>query len=277
MGDKERARLLAQAAGLPVLPGSARFLAGGCHDLLGGAHDVGFPLLVKAAAGGGGIGMRRVDKFEDLASAVESTQTMAARTFGDGTIYLERYIVDARHVEVQVFGFGDGRAIHLHERDCSIRRRFQKIVEETPAPGLAAETREAMCDAGVALCARARCRGAGTVEFVLDMATDRFYFLEMNTRIQVEHPVTEMVTDLDLVELQLRLASGDALPVRSQADVNVSGHALECRLYAERPGEWISPDAGRSGPLRGAGLEHARTNRHRSSQRGSDHLTTMIR
>ena len=184
------------------------------------AREVGFPLLVKASAGGGGIGMRRVDKVEDLAAAVESTQTMAARAFGDGTVYLERYIAEARHVEVQVFGFGDGRAIHLYERDCSIQRRFQKIIEESPAPGLPAATREAMCAAAVALCAQQRYRGAGTIEFVLDTGSGRFYFLEMNTRIQVEHPVTEMVTGLDLVELQIRprqrRPAGPALAGRRQ-------------------------------------------------------------
>jgi 3-methylcrotonyl-CoA carboxylase alpha subunit len=234
MGDKERARLLAKAAGVPVLPGSARFPPGSRIS----ADDVGFPLLVKAAAGGGGIGMRRVDRPEDLAQAVESTQAMAQRAFGDGTVYLERYIAEARHVEVQVFGFGDGRAVHLHERDCSIQRRFQKVVEESPAPRFATETREAMCRAAVALCAQQRYRGAGTIEFVLDRNTRQFYFLEMNTRIQVEHPVTEMVTGLDLVELQL------LLPGIGQEDVKATGHAIECRLYAERPAKNFLPSPG---------------------------------
>jgi 3-methylcrotonyl-CoA carboxylase alpha subunit len=188
--------------------------------------------------------MRRVDRPEDLAAAVESTQTMAARAFGDGTVYLERYIAEARHVEVQVFGFGDGHAVHLHERDCSIQRRFQKIVEETAAPRLSAATREAMCAAAAALCAQERYRGAGTVEFVLDIDTERFYFLEMNTRIQVEHPVTEMVTGLDLVELQIRLAAGQPLAVKAQADVKPAGHAIECRLYAERPAKGFLPAPG---------------------------------
>jgi len=188
--------------------------------------------------------MRRVDKPEDLAQAVESTQTMAARAFGDGTVYLERYIAEARHVEVQVFGFGDGHAVHLNERDCSIQRRFQKIVEETPAPRLSAATRAAMCEAAAALCAQERYRGAGTVEFVLDIETERFYFLEMNTRIQVEHPVTEMVTGLDLVEMQIRLAGGQPLPVRAQTDVKASGHSIECRLYAERPAKGFLPAPG---------------------------------
>ena len=244
MGDKERARLLAKAAGVPVLPGSARFAPGDTAGMDTAAREVGFPLLVKASAGGGGIGMRRVDKPEDLAPAVESTQTMAARAFGDGTVYLERYIAEARHVEVQVFGFGDGHAVHLHERDCSIQRRFQKIVEETAAPRLSAATREAMCTAATALCAQERYRGAGTVEFVFDIETERFYFLEMNTRIQVEHPVTEMVTGLDLVEMQIRLAAGEPLPVRAQADVKPSGHSIECRLYAERPAKGFLPAPG---------------------------------
>jgi 3-methylcrotonyl-CoA carboxylase alpha subunit len=244
MGDKERARLLAKAAGVPVLPGSARFAPGDVAGIEEAARDVGFPLLVKASAGGGGIGMRRIDKLEDLAQAVESTQAMAARAFGDGTVYLERYIAEARHVEVQVFGFGDGHAVHLHERDCSIQRRFQKIVEESPAPQLSAATREAMCQAAVALCAQERYRGAGTVEFVLDTETQRFYFLEMNTRIQVEHPVTEMVTGLDLVEMQIRLAGGQPLPVRAQTDLTTSGHSIECRIYAERPAKGFLPAPG---------------------------------
>ena len=244
MGDKERARLLAKAAGVPVLPGSARFAPGDLAGIEDAARDVGFPLLVKASAGGGGIGMRRVDKPKDLTQTVESTQTMAARAFGDGTVYLERYVAEARHVEVQVFGFGDGHAVHLNERDCSIQRRFQKIVEETPAPRLSPATRGAMCEAAAALCAQERYRGAGTVEFVLDIETERFYFLEMNTRIQVEHPVTEMVTGLDLVAMQLRLAAGQPLAVSGQTDVKPSGHSIECRIYAERPAKGFLPAPG---------------------------------
>jgi 3-methylcrotonyl-CoA carboxylase alpha subunit len=244
MGDKERARLLAKSAGVPVLPGSARFAPGESGGLEAAAAEVGFPLLVKASAGGGGIGMRRVDRLEDLAAAVEATQSMAARAFGDGTVYLERFIAEARHVEIQVFGFGDGEAVHLHERDCSIQRRFQKIVEESPAPGLPAATRAAMAEAAVALCRQERYRGAGTIEFVLDAASGLFYFLEMNTRIQVEHPVTEMVCGLDLVELQVRLARGERRPLASQAAVQAAGHAIECRLYAERPAKGFLPAPG---------------------------------
>jgi 3-methylcrotonyl-CoA carboxylase alpha subunit len=183
-------------------------------------------------------------RTEELAAAIEATQSMAARAFGDGTVYLERFIAEARHVEIQVFGFGDGEAVHLYERDCSIQRRFQKIVEESPAPGLPAATRAAMAQAALALCRQERYRGAGTVEFVLDAESGRFYFLEMNTRIQVEHPVTEMVCGLDLVELQIRLARGEPRPLASQAAVQTSGHAIECRLYAERPAKGFLPAPG---------------------------------
>ena len=244
MGDKERARAIAKSAGVPVLPGSARFAAGELTGIENIAEEIGFPLLVKAAAGGGGIGMRRVNAAADLDAAVTATQTMAAKAFGDGTVYLEKFIASARHVEVQVFGFGDGRAIHLFERDCSIQRRFQKIVEESPAPGLPRETREAMFAAAVALCKQERYRGAGTIEFIFDTETNAFYFLEMNTRIQVEHPVTEMITGADLVSLQIRLAADMSLPIEHQDQVRADGHAIECRIYAERPAKMFLPSPG---------------------------------
>ena len=244
MGDKERARLLARAAGVPILPGSTRFAPGDAAGLDEAAREVGFPLLVKAAAGGGGIGMRRVDKPEGLGKVVEATQALAGKSFGDGTVYLERLVSKARHVEIQVFGFGDGRAVHLFERDCSIQRRFQKIIEETPAPHLAPETRATMAAAAAALARQERYRGAGTVEFVVDAATGSFYFLEMNTRIQVEHPVTEMTTGLDLVGLQIRLARGDDLSFLTQAEVRQDGHSIECRLYAENPAMNFVPSPG---------------------------------
>jgi acetyl/propionyl-CoA carboxylase alpha subunit len=244
MGDKERARLLAKAAGVPVLPGSPRF---GPHDVAGleeEAARVGYPLLVKAAAGGGGIGMRRVDGPDQLASVVDSTQKMAERAFGDGTVYLERLVPKARHVEIQVFGFGDGHAVHLFERECSVQRRFQKIVEETPAPGLPEATRQAMADAAAALAAQERYAGAGTVEFVVDAETGAFFFLEMNTRIQVEHPVTEMTTGVDLVGLQIRLARGDDLSDLGQDRISPRGSAIECRIYAENPDRMFLPSPG---------------------------------
>jgi acetyl/propionyl-CoA carboxylase alpha subunit len=244
MGDKERARLLARAAGVPILPGSARFAPGDMAGLDEAARTVGFPLLVKAAAGGGGIGMRRVDQPEELGKVVEATQILAGKSFGDGTIYLERLVPKARHIEIQVFGFGDGRAVHLFERECSIQRRFQKIVEETPSPGLRPETRAAMAGAAIALVRQERYRGAGTIEFVVDAATDAFYFLEMNTRIQVEHPVTEMTTGLDLVGLQIQLARGDELSSLTQETVRQKGHSIECRLYAENPAMNFLPSPG---------------------------------
>ena len=245
MGDKERARRIAEAAGVPIVPGSDRFAGGELDGLEAAGSRVGYPLLVKASAGGGGIGMRLVESPEHLLKTAEATQTMAARAFGDGTIFLERYIPRARHVEVQVFGFGDGRAVHVFERDCSIQRRFQKVVEEAPAPGLPGEVRTRMAECAAALAASQAYRGAGTVEFIVDARTFEFFFLEMNTRIQVEHPVTECITGLDLVELQLRLAAGEALDHLTQDRINQSGHAVECRLYAENPAKMFLPSPGK--------------------------------
>jgi len=243
MGDKERARLLAKAAGVPILEGSRRFTPDNLHGLAPAAEVVGYPLLVKAAAGGGGIGMRRVDGPGELEACVTSTQTLAGKAFGDAAVYLERFIEPARHIEVQVFGFGDGRAVHLFERECSIQRRFQKIIEESPSPGLGESTRRAMAQAATALASRERYVGAGTVEFVADRE-GRFYFLEMNTRIQVEHPVTEMITGFDLVELQIRLARGDDLAWLTQDKIKTSGHAIEVRIYAENPAKNFLPSPG---------------------------------
>ena len=248
MGDKERARDIAHACGIPVVPGSRRFAAGDLDGLGVAAEAVGFPLLVKASAGGGGIGMRRVDEAEKLAGVAEATQSMASKAFGDGTIYLERLIPKARHVEIQVFGFGDGRAVHLFERDCSTQRRFQKVIEESPAPNLSEDVRAKMAAAAVALSEDRRYRGAGTIEFIVDAETAEFFFLEMNTRIQVEHPVTEMVTGIDLVALQIDLARGTA-PALAQEDIRVAGHAVECRLYAEKPEKNFMPSPGRLSDL----------------------------
>jgi 3-methylcrotonyl-CoA carboxylase alpha subunit len=244
MGDKERARMLAKSAGVPVLPGSPRFAAGDAGGLAQSAEAVGYPLLVKAAGGGGGIGMRLVEGPERLGEVVEATQKQAERTFGDGTVYLERFVARARHVEVQVFGLGDGRVVTFPERDCSVQRRFQKVIEESPAPGLSPATREAMRKAAEALAVQERYRGAGTVEFVLDGDSEEFFFLEMNTRIQVEHPVTEMATGVDLVELQLRLAAGDGLGALADAHPAAQGHAIEARIYAERPEKGFLPSPG---------------------------------
>ncbi|MBI06135.1 MAG: acetyl-CoA carboxylase biotin carboxylase subunit [Rhodospirillaceae bacterium] len=243
MGDKERARMLAQSAGVPIVPGSPRFDADDNEGLEASGTEIGFPLLVKATAGGGGIGMKRVDTLKNLRETVEATENMAEKAFGDGTVYLEKLIERPRHIEIQIFGFGDGRAVHYFERECSIQRRFQKIIEESPAPDLLKETRDSMARAALAL-AKAECyQGAGTIEFIV--APDgNFYFLEMNTRIQVEHPVTEFITGEDLVALQLRLARGDDLSAIRQTDITATGHAIECRIYAENPDKNFLPSPG---------------------------------
>lgn len=243
MGDKERARLLAHGAGVPITPGSARFLPGDLAGLEDAADEVGFPLLVKATAGGGGIGMKRVDALEQISDIVSATQAMAEKAFGDGAVYLEKLIEEPRHIEIQVFGFGDGRGVHFFERECSIQRRYQKIIEESPSPAMTPALRNAMTAAAVALVHQERYRGAGTIEFIL--APDgQYFFLEMNTRIQVEHPVTEMITGADLVGLQLRLARGDDLSALTQQSIETKGHAIECRIYAEKPAKNFLPSPG---------------------------------
>jgi acetyl/propionyl-CoA carboxylase alpha subunit len=243
MGDKEKARALAERSGVPVLKGSPGFKVGQLEQLEKAAESIGYPLLVKAAAGGGGIGMRQVDAAKDLLDIAQSTQSMAEKAFGDGTIFLERFIANARHVEVQVFGFGQGHAIHLFERDCSLQRRYQKVIEESLAPGLPTSVRDKMTAVAAKLCMDQAYSGAGTVEFVVDADTFEFFFLEMNTRIQVEHPVTEMCTGTDLVAMQLQLAAGD-LETIDQASIQHTGHAIECRIYAENPAKNFMPSPG---------------------------------
>ena len=244
MGNKNRARDLAQAAGVPVLPGTPAIGAEADDRAAALAAEIGFPVIVKAAAGGGGIGMKRVDDPARLVAALETVRTHAARLYGDSSVFIEKLVVRARHVEVQVFGFGDGDAIHLYERECSIQRRFQKVVEESPGPHLDPVQVGRMCDAAVALARQERYGGPGTVEFLYDDDTGGFYFLEMNTRIQVEHPVTEMVTGLDLVEQQFRLAAGEALNDLRAGPPPRKGHAIECRLYAEDPQRAFLPSPG---------------------------------
>ena len=270
MGDKQRARSAAQKANVPVVPGSDR-LAPGIEDGLDiAAAATGFPLLVKAAAGGGGIGMRRVDAPEKLAAAVRATQSMAEKSFGDGTVFLERFVPKARHIEIQVFGFGDGRAVHLFERDCSLQRRFQKVIEESPAPGLPDAVRQAMAEAALRLVRAVHYGGAGTVEFIVDADTFEFWFLEMNTRIQVEHPVTEMITGRDLVEMQLAFAMG-TLDEPTQEDITRRGHAIECRLYAENPAKMFLPSPGKLAVFAPpSGIDHVRID---SGYRQGDTIT----
>src|SRR5271166_546599 len=230
MGDKVAAKAVMAAAGVPVLP-SSTVPAEDPADLAAAAETVGFPLLVKAAFGGGGRGMRLVTDPAELAGAVTSARSEAASAFGDGTVFLERFVTDPRHVEVQILGDTAGTVVHLFERECSIQRRYQKIVEECPSPAVEPRLRGALAAAAVRAGQAVGYVGAGTVEFVLDR-DGSFYFLEMNTRLQVEHPVTEEVTGLDLVELQLRIAEGEPLPPQAR-EPRINGHAIEVRLYAE--------------------------------------------
>ncbi|MDB5818925.1 MAG: biotin carboxylase, partial [Rhizobacter sp.] len=229
MGDKITARRFAQKHDVPVTPSADE--SDDPATFAERAAAVGFPLLIKGTAGGGGKGMQIVRRSQDLADAIATARSESQRYFGDGRLFAERYVEQPRHVEVQVFGDTHGQVIHLGERECSIQRRFQKLIEESPAPGLAPELRERLCSSAVRLCAAAGYVNAGTVECIV-APTGEFFFLEMNTRLQVEHPVTEMVTGLDLVELQLRVAQGEPLGI-GQADVRFAGHAIECRILAE--------------------------------------------
>jgi propionyl-CoA carboxylase alpha chain len=231
MGSKIRAKELMRAAGVPVLPSYSP-----------GDDKIDFPVLVKASAGGGGRGMRLVDNSDNLPNAITEAGKEAASAFGDGTVFLERYVVDPRHVEVQIVGDTHGTITHLFERECSIQRRYQKIIEESPSPAVDDELRAALGAAAIAAGKAIGYIGAGTVEFVLDASGD-FFFLEVNTRLQVEHPVTEMVTGLDLVEIQLRVADGEPLPPEV-LDARLTGHAIEARLYAEDPAAGFRPSTG---------------------------------
>lgn len=231
VGDKLRARAEAEAAGVPVVPGGAIESVAAALEL---ASTIGAPLLVKAVGGGGGRGMKRVERIEELGAAIELAAAEASGAFGDARIYLERFIASSRHVEVQVLGDGHGQVIHLGERDCSVQRRYQKLVEETPAPDLSDSLRRALHAAAIRFAQRLSYRGAGTVEFLVDRARNTFYFIEMNARIQVEHPVTEAVTGMDLIAEQIAIAEGGALR-HTQADIQCNGWAIECRVNAEDP------------------------------------------
>ena len=241
MGDKIEARRVMHEAGLPVLPGSAAAITSE-EEGLKLAREIGFPVIVKASAGGGGRGMRIVRSAEELGKALETASMEAAAAFKDGTVYIERYIEQPRHIEIQVLADEFGDCIHLGERECSIQRRHQKLLEEAPSPVLTAELRKTMGEAAVAACKKLGYSSAGTVEFLLD-ANGKFYFMEMNTRIQVEHPVTEMVTLADIVRNQIRIAEGEPLGY-SQDDLMIVGHAIECRINAENP-ETFAPSPGK--------------------------------
>jgi len=243
MGSKILARRVAQDAGVPVVPGFDGQDASD-DDLAEAAGGLGYPVLVKASAGGGGRGMRRVMSAEDLPAALASARAEAASAFGDPTVFLEKLILNPRHLEVQVFGDGQGNVLHFHERDCSVQRNHQKVIEEAPAPNLPDAVRAALFDHAARLAGAIDYAGAGTVEFVMQAGDDNPYFLEMNTRLQVEHPVTEAICGVDLVELQLRQAAGLPLPL-TQQQIRPKGHAIEVRINAERPEEGFLPDVGR--------------------------------
>ena len=245
MGLKDQAKRMMAEAGVPVTPGYEGEDQS-LERLLKEADKTGYPLLIKAVVGGGGKGMRYVSTKEDFESALTSARREAKASFGDDRILLEKFIEKARHIEVQIFADHHGNTVHLYERDCSLQRRHQKVIEETPAPGMTPSVREAMTQAAIEAARAVDYRNAGTVEFIVDasgpLRSDGFWFMEMNTRLQVEHPVTEMITGLDLVEWQLRVAAGEPLP--PQETISLKGHAIEARLYAEDPEGGFLPSTG---------------------------------
>ncbi len=241
LGDKSRAKETMRSAGVPVIPGSDGFL----RDVAQAAEladQIGYPVLVKASAGGGGRGIRRVDKPEDLEKQLSLAREEARKFFGDDSLYLEKFLVRPRHIEVQILADQFGNTVALGERDCSMQRRNQKVIEESPSPIMTPELRTKMQDAAILAAKACHYKNAGTIEFLVD-AERNFYFLEMNTRIQVEHPVTEWVTGIDLVQMQLLVAQGEKLPF-SQQDIVLNGHAIECRINAENPNENFRPSPG---------------------------------
>ncbi|MCG8443532.1 MAG: ATP-grasp domain-containing protein, partial [Caulobacterales bacterium] len=245
MGRKDEAKRVMERAGVPVVPGWAGEDQSD-RRLLKSAQEIGFPVLLKAVAGGGGKGLRRVDDADAFALALAGVRREARGAFGDDRVLVEKLVENPRHIEVQVFGDSHGNVVHFFERDCSLQRRHQKVIEEAPAPGLTEEARETLCEAAVQAAKAVDYVNAGTVEFVAAAEDvprgEGFYFIEMNTRLQVEHPVTEMVTGVDLVELQLKVAAGEALP--AQSDIRLGGHAIEARIYAEDPAAGFRPSVG---------------------------------
>ncbi len=241
MGDKVEAKKQMMQAGVPCVPGSEGALPTDADQVIKIANDVGYPVIIKATSGGGGRGMRVVDKQDDLSTAISMTQTEAKANFGSDVVYLEKYLQLPRHVEIQVLSDTHGNAIYLGERDCSMQRRHQKVIEEAPAPGITDEQRQQIGQACATACQQMQYRGAGTFEFLYE--NGEFFFIEMNTRIQVEHTITEMVTGVDIVQEQIRVAAG--LPLaHEQSDIIITGHAFECRINAENPNTFL-PNAGR--------------------------------
>lgn len=245
-GDKVNARRLAARNGVPILPG-AESTVGSIDEARVIAREIGYPVLIKASAGGGGKGMRTVQNESDLANAIDSAMNESRSAFGSSRVFLEKYIERAKHIEIQIMADEHGNCVHFGERDCSVQRRHQKIIEETPSVAVTPETRDAMGEAAKRLALSAGYSSAGTVEFIVD-DTDNFYFLEMNTRLQVEHPITELCNDVDLVELQLKVASGKRLGIR-QKNVIPRGAAIECRICAEDPAKDYLPSSGKISSL----------------------------
>ena len=274
MGDKVSAKNLARKAGVPLVPGSDGIVENE-QDALDVAHRVGFPVIIKATAGGGGRGMRVAHNDISFQNAFAAAKTEAQAAFKNPGVYIERYVEEARHVEIQVFADGHGNVVYLGERDCSIQRRHQKLVEEGPSPALDGELRRRMGEAAVRLARAAGYVNAGTVEFLVD-PKGNFYFMEMNTRIQVEHPVTEEITGIDLVDLQLRVAAGERLPF-TQEQVKLRGHAIECRINAEDPDDGFKPRAGKIERLFVPGGRHVRWDSHiYAGYRIPPHYDSMI-
>ena len=230
MGDKVSAIEVMRDAGVPTVPGSNGPINDNSDINIKLAQKIGYPVIIKAAAGGGGRGMRVVHNESELISSIQLTQTEANNFFGNGVVYLEKFLERPRHIEIQVIGDGAGNAIHLGDRDCSLQRRHQKVLEEAPAPGISSKSKDLITKTCIQACKNMKYRGAGTLEFLYQ--DGNFYFIEMNTRVQVEHPVTEMICDFDIVKEQIKIASGDSLSI-SQEDVNIEGHAFECRINAE--------------------------------------------
>jgi acetyl-CoA carboxylase biotin carboxylase subunit len=259
MGEKSQARRMAVEAGVPVTPGSEGTVEDADHARRE-ADRIGYPVLLKAAAGGGGRGMRRVERAQDVQASYVAASREALAAFGDGALYVERFLTRVRHIEVQILS--DGRnVLHLGERDCSVQRRNQKLVEESPSPALAPEMRERIGEAAVRLCRHVGYTSAGTIECILDDASGEFFFMEMNTRVQVEHPVTELVTGVDIVKEQIRIAQGEPLRWR-QEDVRWHGHAIECRINAEDPDAGFVPSPGVLGRVHWPGGPGIRVDTH---------------
>ena len=236
MGDKIEAIKTMKEAGIPCIPGSDGPLSKNDHDNVKLAKKIGYPIIIKAAAGGGGRGMRVVHDDTELLDAISMTRAEAGSAFGDPTIYMEKFLQDPRHIEIQVLGDGKGHAVYLGERDCSMQRRHQKVLEEAPAVGITAKQREEIGNQCVAACKKLKYRGAGTFEFLYE--NGRFYFIEMNTRVQVEHPITEETTGIDIVKWQLLVAAGEKLDIK-ESDIQIKGHAIECRINAEDPDNFM--------------------------------------